>query len=392
MALLIVNNAESLIPFSSGDKMQDIKASILSRGSRKFWYIRYQIFFENRENKNLEVSTKILKTEKNLKYMQEKYLPAALARKKEELKLEKFSEKKFSFYFSKFLKNHADDKSFQNRGYIYQKINRHFGNFEISKITRLMVKEYLLNLKILDASKKKYLACLKAVLDIALDGEIISKNVATSITFRKTIKKPVEPFSTEEVALLLKNSDGIFRNFIGICLSTGMRPGEVLGLMHQNIQPDRICIKRAVSRGVISSPKTIGSVRDIPMFEAARPFFEDQAKLSKSLFLFENAGENITDISFFRNQWNNLIQKCGIKRRPIYNTRHSFITGMLNSGKFKIMDIAAIVGHNSPQMIMTHYAGFLKDSHLKIDTSVDLFENKSDSFSDTLKFEDFKKA
>lgn len=53
---------------------------------------------------------------------------------------------------------------------------------------------------------------------------------------------------------------------------------------------------------------------------------------------------------------------------------------MLNSGgKFKIMDIAAIVGHVSPQMIMTKYAGFIKENHLKIDTSLEIF-------SDSLKF------
>jgi integrase len=47
---------------------------------------------------------------------------------------------------------------------------------------------------------------------------------------------------------------------------------------------------------------------------------------------------------------------------------------MLNSGIFKIMEIAAVVGHSSPEMIMKNYAGFIKDNHLKIDTSVDLFK------------------
>jgi integrase len=52
----------------------------------------------------------------------------------------------------------------------------------------------------------------------------------------------------------------------------------------------------------------------------------------------------------------------------------------MNSGKFKIMDIAAIVGHTSPQMIMTRYAGFIKENHLKIDTNLEIF---SDSFGDS---------
>lgn len=39
------------------------------------------------------------------------------------------------------------------------------------------------------------------------------------------------------------------------------------------------------------------------------------------------------------------------------------------------MEVAAIVGHSSPEMIMKNYAGFIKDNHLKIDTSVDLFKS-----------------
>ena len=50
---------------------------------------------------------------------------------------------------------------------------------------------------------------------------------------------------------------------------------------------------------------------------------------------------------------------------------------MLDSGKFKIMEIAAIVGHTSPQMIMTNYAGFINEEHLKIDTTFELFDTQS---------------
>ena len=65
--------------------------------------------------------------------------------------------------------------------------------------------------------------------------------------------------------------------------------------------------------------------------------------------------------------------------RKLYTTKHTFITTMLNSEKFKIMEIAAIVGHTSAEMIMKNYAGFIKDSHLKVNTNVDLFKDVSDT-------------
>lgn len=54
---------------------------------------------------------------------------------------------------------------------------------------------------------------------------------------------------------------------------------------------------------------------------------------------------------------------------------------MLNSGKFKIMEITAIVGHTSPEMIMKNYAGFIKDNHLKIDTNISLFSQHGTNVS-----------
>jgi len=185
--------------------------------------------------------------------------------------------------------------------------------------------------------------------------------------------------------LLLEKSDEMLKNYLGIALHTGMRSGEILGLMHQDILNDRITIKRSISKGRITTPKTVGSIRDIPMFEAIKPFIDNQKKLSQSLYLFDYNKEFIRDVSFFKRRWQQLIKDCRIEYRKLYSTRHTFITAMLNSEKFKIMEIAAIVGHTSPEMIMKNYAGFIKDSHLKVDTSIDLFKNNSDSLGDSLK-------
>ena len=375
-------------PIKGDYKVYDIKTSILDRGNRKYWYLRYQVFYENDDIKIFEESTRVLKSEKTLKYMQTKYLPAWLARKEEELKMQKYISCKFSYFYEKYLKQHEEDKSYHNRIYIYRKVNDFFKDFDVNKITRLVVKEYIATLNIQDKTKKDYLGCIKGVLDIALDAEIIHKNVATDIVFKREPKNSVQIFSPQEVNLLLEKSDGMLKNYLGIAFYTGMRSGEILGLMHKDMLNDRICIRRSISKGRVTTPKTLGSVRDIPIFDNAKTFIRDQQALnkSKSLYLFEYGSNFLKDISYFKRQWKRLVHDCNIDYRKIYSTRHTFITMMLNSGKFQIMDIAAIVGHTSPQMIMANYAGFIKDSHLKVNTNVDLFENGSDTFSDTSKF------
>jgi len=269
---------------------------------------------------------------------------------------------------------HKSDKSFHNRLGIYNRVNKFFGNMFVNEIRVLTVKEYLASLELRNGTKKDYLSCIRGTLDIALDDEAIDKNVAFGIRFKREEKAPTQVFSVDEVSLLLEKSEGMFKNYLGIALNTGMRTGEILGLMHNDILEDRITVKRSVSKGRITTPKTLGSIRDIPMLETVRPFIENQRKLSKSLYLFEYNGAFIKDASFFKRRWQMLIKDCGIEYRKLYSTRHTFITAMLNSGFFKIMEIAAIVGHTSAEMIMKNYAGFIKDNHLKIDTSIDLFK------------------
>lgn len=47
---------------------------------------------------------------------------------------------------------------------------------------------------------------------------------------------------------------------------------------------------------------------------------------------------------------------------------------MLNSGKLKVMDIARIMGHTSPQMLMTKYARYIKSEQIKaIDSNIPYF-------------------
>jgi len=345
-------------------------ANIYSQGSKL--YLNYRV-----NGKRIRKSTDLEDTKANRRLLEKEVIPK-LAMK---IKLGDFvkpESKKFSFYFSDFLVQHEADKSFHNRVYIYKKVNAEFGDFDVSAINRKMVKDYLSSLELRNSTKKDYLNCVKGVLDIALDDEAIDKNVAFNITFKREEKEKINPFTQDEVKLLLSKADGMLKNFLGISFYTGMRSGEVLGLMHSDIEDYRLSITRSISKGRVTTPKTLGSIRDIPMFEDARPFIESQMKISKSLYLFDYNEHFIKDVSYFKRRWHKLINDCDIQYRKMYNTRHSFITAMLNSEKFKIMEIAAIVGHTSPQMIMTNYAGFLKDEHLKIDTDFSLFGHSMD--------------
>jgi len=344
-------------------------------------YLDYYI-----NSQRIKRTTGLKDTKLNRKKLEQEIIPR-LMEKIYMNDLRKPEHKKFSYYHEKFVKLHEDDKSFHNRIGIYNKVNKFFGNMFVNEIRVLTVKEYLASLNLRNSSKKDYLGCIRGTLDIAIDDEVIDKNVAFGIRFKREEKAPIHVFSVDEVSLLLKKSDGMFKNYIGIALNTGMRSGEILGLMHSDILEDRITVKRSISKGRVTTPKTLGSIRDIPILEAVKPFIESQQQLSQSLYLFDFDKNFIKDASFFKRRWKQLIEDCEIEYRKLYSTRHTFITAMLNSGKLKIMEIAAIVGHSSPEMIMKNYAGFIRDSHLKIDTSIDLFQSDSPKMVPLNKFD-----
>lgn len=65
---------------------------------------------------------------------------------------------------------------------------------------------------------------------------------------------------------------------------------------------------------------------------------------------------------------------------------------MLNSEKFKMMEITAIIGHTSPEMIIKNYASFIENNHLKVAISVNLFKNDGDTLGDTKTIKQLKRA
>lgn len=324
------------------------------------------------EKKRVRKSTKLEDNAENRKLLNKSVIPTLIS-KIITGDMRKSNEENFDYYYEKYLLFKQHDKSYSGRKYVFEKVNAHFKDFAVKRISRLMVKEYLASLKLKSSSKKDYLYCIKGVLDIALDDDVLDRNVAVGIKFKREPKPEVQLFAPDEVLTLLNEADGMFKSYLGIAFLTGMRSGEIIGLMKSDIREDRICVRRSISKGSITTPKTIGSVRDIPIMQGIEEFIRERLVNSAGLYLFEIDSKPLYDSTYFKKQWHKLIEKTGLIYRKLYCTRHTFITAMLNAERYKIMEIARMVGHTSPEMIMKNYAGFIKDAHLKIQTDIDIF-------------------
>lgn len=288
--------------------------------------------------------------------------------------------KTFAYYSEQYLKDKSHLKSYPQIINKVAKINEHLGTMSIAQIKRSDIKAWVNERLKINTPKtvKEYLIDIRGIINIAIDYEHIKHNVAKDIKLPRHTKKEVEPFTPQQVQLILSKANDWLRLYLAIAFYTGLRTGEILGLMQADIDLTKriIHVRRNVTKGRITTPKTETSIREVPILDDLVPFLK---KLPQSLWIFHTErGQHLMAFAGNRqNQWRLLLEECGISYRKIYATRHTFIVSLLKNSDLSILEIAQIAGHNSTQMIIQNYGKFIKGEHLRIDRGIKLFTGKS---------------
>jgi len=341
-------------------------------------YIEYVV-----DGKTIQKSTRLKDTPQNRALVKKEVIPT-LERKiiMNEVSISK--PKDFQYYAKILLTEKEHLKSYDQICKIVNVINITFSDKRIDQINRGMIKAWVTERLKINSPKtvKDYLTQVRGVFNVAIDLEIIKDNIAENIPLPKHSKQEIEPFSSEEVATLLKEANGWYKLFLAISFYTGIRTGEALALMQSDIDLENrvIHIRRSMSRGKLTTPKTQGSIRTVPILSDLVPYLK---QLPKTMYLFpQKNGKLYLAVSGQKKlEWNKLLDKCDIKYRKLYATRHTFIVSMIKNSNLSILDIAQMAGHNSTQMIIQNYGKFIKGEHLKIDREIKLF---TDNLADTV--------
>lgn len=150
-----------------------------------------------------------------------------------------------------------------------------------------------------------------------------------------------------------------FRNLgIYICLSTGMRIGEVCGLKWGDfhLEAETIKVQRTVERVyivtegqrrtevVIGTPKTRNSVREIPIGKELMKLVRPLKKLANDDFFVLTNELKPSEPRTYRNYFKRLLQKLGIPDLKFHGLRHSFATRCIES-QCDYKTVSAILGH-----------------------------------------------
>jgi len=212
---------------------------------------------------------------------------------------------------------------------------------------------------------KNIRAVLSTIIQDAMRDEIILRNPLPLVKLPRAEKVEITPFSIDEIFTILDKAQGQFKNFCALGFFSGMRSGEMIGLRWEDIDffKNEIYIRRAIKMGVISTPKTENSVRYIDIIDSLLPYLKEQYKLTahKNSYVFLNENdENFYDIKRIRNtHWKRVLKECDLNYRPIYHTRHTFATVMLENGE-DILWVSNMLGHKDSTMTLSRYARYIK--------------------------------
>ena len=338
--------------------------------------------------KEYRKKTKFEKSEENLKYANEVYLPLKIAEikaklKSGELNLEVVNKKTFEYYSELFIKGKRglkpnSIKQYENQIRFW---NSHFAKRNIDSIKPSEIKEILFNKDVQVGTLKDLLAICKAVFDEALMDDELKENKARKIKLPRKQKRDIHPFSAEEVKRILDGSSGFFQCYLAIGFYTGIRTGELLALKWQNIdfKGKRIFINRTVGNYKEQTTKTGASVRYVPIFDALLPYLEEYKKkcgLNTYLFVTGGGGHySSSNLNIY--QWKPLLKRVGIPHRRMYETRHTFATNMIASNVFTLNQVAKWMGHSTIETLVKTYNNY-------IDSEVAKFDSKTDVFSTTI--------
>lgn len=168
-----------------------------------------------------------------------------------------------------------------------------------------------------------------------------------------------------------------------LMLNTGLRAGEMLGVLNGDIDLERRVLH--LQRGVkvinkrsgtelldgsteikVGKLKSATSKRDIPLNDTALQMIEE---LRQEYYFGENSPlicdehGNYTKPSVFRRRYHRLLEGAGIESKGLHSLRHTFATNLVNGVKqadgtiraLTVKQVADLLGHSTTQVTEMYY-------------------------------------
>jgi len=160
-----------------------------------------------------------------------------------------------------------------------------------------------------------------------------------------------------------------FRNLgVYICLSAGMRIGEVCALTWEDIDTDNgvISVKRTIQRIyvieernrrtelILDTPKTKNSIREIPISKDLLRILKPFKKIVNPSFFVLTNDAKPTEPRTYRSYYKNLMKELNMPELKFHGLRHSFATRCIESN-CDYKTVSVLLGHSNISTTLNLY-------------------------------------
>ena len=281
-------------------------------------------------------------------------------------------------WLNKYTKFAVKLRTYERYRYIIEKhINPKLGEFDLDDLSAVKLQDYVLSeLESGNLISSKGLAnnsvigivnVLKSALKLAKSLEVCAVDNSDKIKLPMATEKPVTAFEKWEQEKLEKYCLSSNKtNYLGIviCLYTGIRLGELLALIWNDIdfKSGIMTISKTAYRikqngkpqVVIDKPKTKNSSRLIPLPKQLLEILKRARRISKSDFVLSTRTGGIVGTRAYQKTYERILKKLDIPYKNFHSLRHTFATRAIEMG-MDVKTLSEILGHKNPVITLQRY-------------------------------------
>lgn len=248
--------------------------------------------------------------------------------------------------------------------FIDRLIEPHLGPLRLSEIGRSDVRQW--RAELLREGKSAYTAdravtVLSAALGAAVDDDLLPANPCRGL---KRLPRPPQrriPATLAEVERVRAAMDAPRdRLMVSLMAYAGLRPGELFTIRWEDVRDNTLVIRSA--RGEVGEKGTkTGSIRTVPVI---KPLLDDLVAVAPGDGGLVLTGDNLEWHNWASRVW----RPARVRARPRkgispYSLRHTFASLLIAEGR-NPWQVAALMGHANPQMVITTYGHLFAEAEL----------------------------
>jgi|TARA_B100002003_G_C14056809_1_gene508876 integrase len=313
---------------------------IYQRG--RIWWIRYtgcdgKMRFETTKSTSFKVAEKLLIQKKN----------DVMEGRNPDKRIKNYAFRELAMHYSDWA---TRQKSFKSKEGFIRQLVLEFGNCPLKKISTMYIEKWQTERLIVNkpATVNRLLATLKHMFTKALEWEMVTEETAQKIRRVRLLRednKRLKFLTVEECQRLIGCCTPHLKPIVVVALQTGMRKGEILNLMWEQVD---------LRHGLILLDTTTknGERREIPINKTLREMFNKMPHSIESIFVFTDlkTGEPYKEV---KKGFKTALKKAGINNFRFHDLRHTFASHLVMAG-IDLVTVKELLGHKSLSMTLRY--------------------------------------